>query len=423
MPIHFNDSTSHLAEPPSPSVYAIVPAGGSGSRVGADKPKQYLDLLHRNGKNISVIEETVSILLACPSIAGVIVVVAPDDTFAHQVFAKMLATSGPRVELLFEGGATRRDSVLAGCRHIKHRTTQSSTLPWCLVHDAARPGVTVSEVQALIEKLIVHPVGGLLATPLADTIKQADVKSRDTVQLTLDRSLLWAAQTPQMFLLDTLLAALEKNDDVTDEASAIEALGLSPLLVEGSRKNFKITTQEDLAIMRELKMTANKLHISPATVRIGQGFDSHPLVPGRPLILGGVNIPCDRGLLGHSDADALLHAITDAILGATGKGDIGRWFPDTSASYAGADSAELLRTVIAQISAEGWTVGNIDATIIAQSPKLEPYMVSMVEKIASVLAVGISQVNVKAKTNEKLGHLGRGEAIAVHAVAMMFKQV
>jgi 2-C-methyl-D-erythritol 4-phosphate cytidylyltransferase / 2-C-methyl-D-erythritol 2,4-cyclodiphosphate synthase len=422
MPIHFNDSTSQLADLSLPPVYAIVPAGGSGSRVGADKPKQYLDLLRRNGNSISVIEETVSVLLACPRIAGVIIVVAPDDPYAQKVFAKMLATSGSRVELCFEGGATRRDSVLAGCRYIKQRTSQASIPPWCLVHDAARPGVTVNEVQAMVEKLVVHPVGGLLAMPLADTIKQAHVNSRDTVQSTLDRSLLWAAQTPQMFLLDTLLIALEKNDDVTDEASAIEALGLSPLLIEGSRQNFKITTQEDLAIMRELKMNANNLGISPASMRIGQGFDSHALVPGRPLILGGVKIACDRGLLGHSDADALLHAITDAILGATGKGDIGRWFPDTSTAYAGADSAELLRTVITQISATGWIVGNVDATIIAQSPKLEPYMDAMVEKIAGVLCVSVSQVNIKAKTNEKLGHLGRGEAIAVHAVAMMFKQ-
>jgi 2-C-methyl-D-erythritol 4-phosphate cytidylyltransferase / 2-C-methyl-D-erythritol 2,4-cyclodiphosphate synthase len=421
MPINFIDSTLLSIDPTSGVVYAIVPAGGSGSRVGANMPKQYLELFSQNGRSVTVIEEAVSRLLGCSHIAGVVVVVAPDDKYADNVFSNLLKVSSKRLDLLFEGGVTRRSSVLAGCRYIKRNRPSDARETWCLVHDAARPGVTEQEVQRMIETLIVHSVGGILATPIADTVKQAQASAGNVIQRTLDRSLLWSAQTPQMFRIDMLLQALETNESATDEASAIEALGFSPLLLEGGRQNFKITTKEDLGMMRALKMNAYMHKVGPGSMRVGQGYDSHALVPGRPLILGGIRIACDRGLLGHSDADALLHAITDAVIGATGKGDIGRWFPDTSAAFAGADSAELLRQVMVKTASEGWLVGNVDATIIAQSPKLEPYMQAMVEKIASVLNVDASQVNVKAKTNEKLGHLGRGEAIAAHAVVMLFR--
>jgi 2-C-methyl-D-erythritol 4-phosphate cytidylyltransferase / 2-C-methyl-D-erythritol 2,4-cyclodiphosphate synthase len=400
-------------------IWAIVPAGGVGSRIGAAIPKQYLELWCRDGKSVSVIEETVTVLLRCASIVKVIVVVAPDDAYAKKIFAELLKREKDKVELLFEGGATRRDSVLAGCRYVKKASVRNSST-WCLVHDAARPGVSEASIEAMIERLRGHPVGGLLAIPLADTVKQSLGNDSTVVSKTLDRAILWAAQTPQMFPVEMLVTALEANANVTDEASAVEALGLQPVLVPGEKQNFKITTPEDLAMMKAIKML-NPLSKSIPNIRIGQGFDSHAFVPGRPLILGGVCIPCERGLLGHSDADALLHAITDAVLGATGKGDIGRWFPDTSSEFAGADSAVLLTRVIKQIYAEGWLIGNVDATIIAQSPKLEPHMVAMVERIAQVLGIEVSRVNIKAKTNEKLGHLGRGEAIAVHAVAMLFK--
>jgi 2-C-methyl-D-erythritol 4-phosphate cytidylyltransferase / 2-C-methyl-D-erythritol 2,4-cyclodiphosphate synthase len=411
-------SPSAQLPPDKTDVWAIVPAGGVGSRVGGDIPKQYLELLQKAGKKVSVIEETVAVLLRCASITRVVVVVAPQDAYASKIFADLLRDNPGRIELLFQGGATRRDSVLAGCRHIMNLSSSENS--WCMVHDAARPGISEAMVQAMIEQLRIHPVGGLLAMPLSDTVKQSLAKGSEIVSRTLDRATLWAAQTPQMFPLTMLTDALATNADVTDEASAIEALGLRPVLVLGDRQNFKITTHEDLVMMRELKMLEKPSH-PPMTIRIGQGFDSHAFVPGRPLILGGIHIPCERGLLGHSDADALLHAITDAVLGATGKGDIGRWFPDTSAEFSGADSAELLSKVMEQIYRQGWVIGNIDATIIAQSPKLEPHMLAMVERIAQVLALDSSQVNIKAKTNEKLGHLGRGEAIAVHAVALLFK--
>jgi 2-C-methyl-D-erythritol 2,4-cyclodiphosphate synthase len=155
--------------------------------------------------------------------------------------------------------------------------------------------------------------------------------------------------------------------------------------------------------------------------RVGQGFDSHALVPGRKLILGGVTIEFDRGLMGHSDADALVHAIIDSLLGAAGGGDIGRCFPDTDPAFAGADSIKLLQRVSEKLRAEGWILGNVDATVIAQAPKLGPYMEAMIARIATALNCEPSQVNIKAKTNEKLGHLGRGEGIAAHAIALLFR--
>jgi 2-C-methyl-D-erythritol 4-phosphate cytidylyltransferase / 2-C-methyl-D-erythritol 2,4-cyclodiphosphate synthase len=401
-------------------VYAIVPAGGTGSRLGAGLPKQYVELFRDSGTRVTVIEQTVKVLLKCESISAVVVVVAPDDKYAGDIFAPLVEVFGDRLVVLFEGGATRRDSVLAGCRFVQKSYLRQDQNPWCLVHDAARPGITSREVEAMIHTLVSHPVGGLLALPLADTIKQSTARGSDLVGTTLDRSTLWAAQTPQMFRVALLVHALATNADVTDESSAVEALGLSPVLINGSRQNFKITTNEDLVMMRDLKNTSTA-YVAPK-IRIGQGFDSHALVPGRPLILGGVRIASDKGLLGHSDADALLHAITDAILGATGKGDIGRWFPDTSAEFEAADSAVLLAKVMTHVYADGWRIGNVDATVIAQAPKLEPYMTAMVGRIAAILQIDITQVNIKAKTNEKLGHLGRGEAIAVHANALLFQE-
>jgi 2-C-methyl-D-erythritol 4-phosphate cytidylyltransferase / 2-C-methyl-D-erythritol 2,4-cyclodiphosphate synthase len=415
--------TTHAAA--AHAIFAIVPAGGTGSRLGSVVPKQYVELRRDAGTSITVIEETVGVLLQCQSIAAVVVVVARDDKYADHVFAPLIKAVGNRLIVLFEGGATRRDSVLAGCRYVQTHYASQDLNPWCLVHDAARPGITSREVEAMIHTLVSHPVGGLLALPLADTVKQSTARGSGLVGTTLDRSTLWAAQTPQMFRVALLVKAIEKalenNADVTDESSAVEALGLSPVLINGSRQNFKITTNEDLVMMRNFKNTS--IAYTAPQIRIGQGFDSHALVPGRPLILGGVRIASDKGLLGHSDADALLHAITDAILGATGKGDIGCWFPDTSAEFEAADSAVLLAKVMTHIYADGWHVGNVDATVIAQAPKLEPYMTAMVERIAAILQIDAAQVNIKAKTNEKLGHLGRGEAIAVHANALLFKEL
>jgi 2-C-methyl-D-erythritol 4-phosphate cytidylyltransferase / 2-C-methyl-D-erythritol 2,4-cyclodiphosphate synthase len=391
--------------------------------MGADRPKQYLPLYRAAQREVSVIEETVNTLLQCKRIASVLVVVAPLDTHAALALGELLNQSNGRLKLLFEGGATRRDTVLAGCRYLQREN--QNTHAWALVHDAARPGVSAQQVTSMIANLVGDPVGGLLALAATDTLKLASDDGK-TVLRTEDRARYWHAQTPQMFRLDVIAKALAVNDETTDEASAIEAIGLKPKLIEGSRHNFKITTTEDLELMRALKedkMTSNSMSVADAVarLRVGQGYDSHALVPGRKLMLGGIHIPFDKGLLGHSDADALLHAVTDALLGATGSGDIGRCFPDTDTQFQDADSAVLLAHVFERLTGDGWALANVDATIIAQAPKLEPYMKLMVARVAEILQCDISQVNIKAKTNERLGHLGRGEAIAVHAVAMMVK--
>jgi 2-C-methyl-D-erythritol 4-phosphate cytidylyltransferase / 2-C-methyl-D-erythritol 2,4-cyclodiphosphate synthase len=418
------------------SVFAIVPAAGFGSRLGSSTPKQYLPI-HRETpleQSMTMLEVTVANLLACDAITAVLVVVAPDDQKAGQVLAKQIDLASGRLAISLEGGATRRDTVLAGCKYwLNAQNTRrwptsvdENKGAWVLVHDAARPGASAAHIEAFVAQLQHDKVGGLLAIPVADTVKQIalgtdGLDALPRVKKTLDRSILWAAQTPQMFRLKLLAQALEKITDVTDEASAIESLGLTPVLVLGSQLNFKVTTQYDLELMQNL-LSHHDPAVAPAAMRIGQGFDSHALVPGRALVLGGVLIPFDKGLLGHSDADALLHAITDALLGAIGGGDIGRRFPDTDAKFRGADSTVLLSQVFLEIQNKGWLLGNIDATVIAQAPKLEPYIDLMIQKIANVLGCSPTQINIKAKTNEKLGHLGRGEAIAVHAIALLIRK-
>ncbi len=390
---------------------ALVPAAGSGQRFGGASPKQYSLLA---GKSMLV--HTVEALLAFPSFEHVLVVVSPTDTQSLTVLANLLAKHTAKLSVVFVGGDTRAQTVRNGLNHLKV-LGQNNPVVW--VHDAARPAIAQAQLRALKLALDTSDAGALLATPVADTLKHV---SGNHVAATHDRSALWQAQTPQCFTLNQLIAALDQaqasNVAVTDEASAIEALGLKPMVVAGSSHNFKVTTPEDAVLMESiLKLNARP----PATFAIGEGMDVHALVPARPLILGGVTIPYHSGLLGHSDADALLHAITDALLGAAGMGDIGRLFPDTDVAYAGADSQRLLKQAYAVVSAAGWRVNNVDATIVAQAPKMAAHIPAMQTNISACLDIEPSQVNVKAKTNERLGWLGREEGIEVRAVLMLHK--
>lgn len=423
-----------------------MPAAGTGSRVGAAMPKQYLDLAGR-----PMLARTAEALTAAPWIERVIVVVAPDDSRAAESVAAL-----SRVTVLAEGGATRRDSVLAGLRAL---VSLEGAQPgdWVLVHDAARPGIDRESLERLRSVLGDHEIGGLLALPVSDTVKcsrRAPAGDQDRVPLTttgparvartLPREGLWLAQTPQMFRVGVLLEALERFADVTDEAAAIERMGLAPCLVEGTRENFKVTTSGDLDAMRRLFGHHRGLETSPRgsddnamndrentdagvqpraaagrRMRVGQGYDVHALVPGRSLVIGGVTVPHGLGLLGHSDADVLLHAITDALLGAASLGDIGRHFPDTDPRFAGADSAVLLAEAARRVRAAGFEIGNVDATVIAQAPKLAPHIPGMVVRIAQTLGVDSACVNIKAKTSERLGFAGRGEGIEAAAIVLL----
>ncbi len=248
--------------------------------------------------------------------------------------------------------------------------------------------------------------GAAPAVPVKDTVKQA---SGHLVTDTPDRASLWAVQTPQVFRRQLYLQALEavQDDSVTDDCQLLERAGMPVELTAGSYENYKITTPDDLK--EEKKM------------RIGHGYDVHRLVEGRPLILGGVNIPWEKGLLGHSDADVLAHAVMDALLGAAALGDIGKHFPDTDPAYKGADSLVLAQKVAELLAQEGWRIGNVDATILCQAPKLAPHIAAMRQNLAAALGVDANQVSVKATTEEKLGFTGEGKGIAVHAVALLEK--
>jgi 2-C-methyl-D-erythritol 4-phosphate cytidylyltransferase / 2-C-methyl-D-erythritol 2,4-cyclodiphosphate synthase len=408
---------------------ALVPAAGVGQRFNAatasDLPKQYVIL---SGQPMLL--HTVKALLAFTPFTHVLVVVSPNDGWAKNVLADLLNQHSPRLKLSFTGGDSRAATVRNGLRYFE--TLGLSPETWVWVHDAARPAISQLQLQGLAQALhgiCLHvapsPMGALLATPVGDTLKRQQPNEPLT---TVSRHQLWQAQTPQCFGLAVLAQALDKAQaagyEITDEASAIELITYSsecsPVIVQGSTHNFKVTHPEDAVLMAAvLRMNMINLPVALPVIAIGEGMDVHALVTGRPLILGGVTIPHSKGLQGHSDADALLHAITDALLGAAAMGDIGRLFPDTEAQYSGADSQFLLTKAYAKVAAAGWRVANVDATIVAQAPKMASHIPAMQVNIAACLNVAVSQVNIKAKTNEKLGWLGREEGIETRAVLLL----
>lgn len=425
-----------------PALWALVPAAGSGSRAGPGGPKQYRPWRDRPVLAHSL--ETLSELRHWPSYAATLVVVAADDQgwespAMQAALGSSQSQSGSAVRRLVAapiGGGTRRESVLAGLRAISEAAGEAGQADWVLVHDAARPGLSEAGLARLVQACLESGRGGLLALPVADTLKQMSLTDDGpVVGQTIPRDGLWAAQTPQMFPLGQLLAALESAPNATDESSAMEAAGYSPLLVLGDPANAKLTFPHDFEgspddpsvppvgseTERCLPMTDSSAATTLPTLqglpRIGQGFDVHALVAGRPLIIGGVHLPYDRGLLGHSDADVLLHAISDALLGAACLGDIGQHFPDTDGQYKNADSRVLLRHVVSLLYGLGLRVLQIDATIIAQAPKMAPHLAAMRAHIEA--DTGCSRINLKATTTERLGFTGRGEGIAAQAVALV----
>jgi len=286
-----------------------------------------------------------------------------------------------------------------------------------VVHDAARPFASHALFTSVIEAADASGAA-IAAMPASDTVKEADEHNGVLhIVRTLPRERVYLAQTPQAFQRQLLSDAIELgrgHPQATDEASLAEQLGHRVQLVEGEASNLKITTEEDLRVSR--LVAGDGRSVLP---RLGVGYDLHRLEPGRPLILGGVTIPHDRGLIGHSDADALSHAITDAILGAAGRGDIGQHFPDTDAAWKGADSIDLLRRAVAIVRTAGYGVANVDAVVIAQSPKLLPHVPAIKVRLAEAIGVDVDDVSVKGKTNESVDAIGRNEAIAVHAVALL----
>jgi 2-C-methyl-D-erythritol 4-phosphate cytidylyltransferase / 2-C-methyl-D-erythritol 2,4-cyclodiphosphate synthase len=385
----------------NPRVYvtAIVAAGGRGARVGGPQPKQMLVVGGR-----SILERSVQLLVGHAAVAEVVVAL-PSELAAEPPASFKDATKAVRV---VAGGPRRQDSVANAFAAI------SRDAEIVVVHDAARPFASAGLLSRTIEAAV-KTGAALAALPARDTVKRA---AAGLVEETLPRDTIHLAQTPQAFRRDVLEAALlfgmREGVEATDEATLAERAGYRVSLVEGEATNIKITTPDDLAMAEAL---AGRLGQSVG--RAGVGYDIHRLVEGRPLILGGVTIPFERGLIGHSDADALCHAITEAILGAAAAGDIGRHFPDSDPQWKGASSLDLLRRAAAIVARHGLRVQNVDASILAERPKLAPFVDAMRANLAAALGVDVGQVSVKGKSNEGVGEIGRGEAIAVHATALL----
>lgn len=377
--------------------YAIVLAGGSGSRMGAGRNKVLLEL-----RGIPVITRAVKAFEGL--VEGVVLVSREEDIPAMQ--AAMEAVKVPVT--IVAGGDTRQASVWNGlcalpadCTHV-------------LIHDGARCLVDESTIRRCMAS--VEECGnGVAAIPAIDTIKQVD--DSEIVTATPDRSSLRAVQTPQGFTVELIRRAHEAAQAEgflgTDDASLVERLGVPVRLTLGDRRNIKLTTPEDIQMAE-----AFLPHDFPA-LRIGQGYDVHRLVEGRDLILCGVTVPHTLGLLGHSDADVALHALMDAMLGTMALGDIGKHFPDTDERYRGISSMKLLEHVVSLLDSHHARVTNCDVTIIAQKPKLLPHIPQMRENVAKALHLPLDRVNVKATTTERLSFEGREEGISAQAICMV----
>jgi 2-C-methyl-D-erythritol 4-phosphate cytidylyltransferase/2-C-methyl-D-erythritol 2,4-cyclodiphosphate synthase len=381
-------------------VTAIIAAGGAGRRVGGGVAKQWLELGGR-----TILEHSVQAFTRHPAIGETVVVLPPADAEAPPSW---LTGLGSRVRVV-PGGERRQDSVANGF------DAADASADVVLVHDAARPFVTAEVISRVIAAAAAHGAA-IAAVPVSDTVKRVEHEGGDGEPIIVDtipRDALYLAQTPQGFahgVLRDAVALGRSGVEATDEAMLAERAGHTVRLVEGARSNVKITTAEDL-----------EARSAPAVdrTRVGVGYDLHRLVAGRRLVLGGVDIESDAGPLGHSDGDVVCHAITDALLGAASAGDIGQYFPDTDQAWKDASSLVLLRQIVALVRARGFEVVNVDVVVVLERPKLGAHRDQITATLAEALGVDRSAVGVKAKTNEGVDAVGRGEAIAAHSVALL----
>jgi 2-C-methyl-D-erythritol 4-phosphate cytidylyltransferase/2-C-methyl-D-erythritol 2,4-cyclodiphosphate synthase len=387
------------------STSAIITAGGSGQRMGGTTPKQFLPLA-----GVPVLVHTVRAFQRTPAIDQIILVVPAE----HLEFANLLVQQYnlKRCRVIM-GGILRQDSVEQGLQ-------AASEAEYLVIHDGVRPLVSPALIEKCLKGAMTHGAA-ITALPVKDTLKAV---FDQTITETVDRTNLWQAQTPQAMkrslLAEAYRQAKQDNFVGTDEASLLEHIGCKAAIVTGSEMNLKITHPEDLNLAEALLLEKKMSSICP--VRIGHGYDAHALVRERDLILGGVSVPHSKGLLGHSDADVVTHALCDALLGAAGLGDIGRHFPDSEAQYKGIDSLKLLKKVMELLGRQGLQPGNADITIIAQQPKLAPYLDQMRDNLAAVCLLEQKEINLKATTTEGLGFTGRQEGIACHAVVTLYPQ-
>ena len=376
------------------SAWAVLVAAGRGTRAGLDANKVFYPVEGR-----SPLSRSLDAIAQTGLYEGIVLVLAKDDFLAYRALAEREGAC-PLVKSVVAGGKTRQESVFAGLKVVPE------SVEWVSIHDAARPFAGEALFRATLDAAR-ETGSGVISTDVTDTVKR--VEEGRAVE-TLDRERLRAVQTPQSFRREEILrahmAALADGFAGTDDASLYEREFGSATLVtaDGARENVKLTHRGDFL---------------RGDVRMGTGYDVHRLVEGRPLVLGGVTIPWEKGLLGHSDADVALHALMDAMLGALGEGDIGRHFPDSDEQYRGIASTELLRRVVELTRNKGYRVGNCDVTIVAQAPKLAPYIEEMRANVARVLGVDVSRANIKATTTERLGFEGEGLGISAQAVAVM----
>jgi len=369
---------------------AVIVAAGRSERMGANKM-----LLEIGGK--PVLWHTFCTFERCAAIDEM-VLVASEET---EELCRRLAGKTDKPCHVVLGGERRQDSVKNGLAVIPHADIVA-------IQDGARPFTTERMIVDSIESAKQYG-SGVVAIPMSDTVKRAE---GGIIKETIDRRQLIRMQTPQTFDYKLICMAYERmGTDVTDDASLLEAMGMEVYTVMGSENNIKLTNAEDV------KRAEAILGVCP--VRIGMGEDHHLLVEGRKLILGGVEIPYEKGLLGHSDADVLVHAVTDALLGAAALGDIGQHFPDSDPAYKGADSLVLLARAAALLREKGYEIVNTDATVTAQRPKLMPHIPVMREKLAAAMGVAASAVSVKATTSEGMDAVGRGEGMTARAIAMI----
>lgn len=386
-------------------VAALIVAAGRGARAAsnAGQPKQYC---HLGGE--AVLTRTIGAFAGHPGIGDVLVVVHPDDA---KLYAD--ATSGYAGRLLapVTGGARRQDSVRAGLEGLEAHRPDA-----VLIHDAARPFVDAELITRVIAMLESH-TGALPCLPVTDTLKRG---KDGRIAGTVAREDLWRAQTPQGFKFDAILAAhraaaQDPTLEFTDDAAVAEWFGLDVALVEGSEQNRKLTTAEDLTIADDLlrKKSGN----APGTIRVASGYDVHALGPGDAVVLCGVHIPHTKRLVGHSDADVGLHALTDALLGTIADGDIGVHFPPSDDRWRGAASDIFLKAAADKVGARGGEIVHVDVTLLCESPRIGPHREAMRSRMAEILGIEVGQVSIKATTNEGLGFVGRGEGIAAMATA------
>jgi 2-C-methyl-D-erythritol 4-phosphate cytidylyltransferase/2-C-methyl-D-erythritol 2,4-cyclodiphosphate synthase len=375
---------------------ALVVAAGRGTRLKSERPKQYLPL-----GGIPLLRRTVNALLSHPEIGQLRVVYHPEDRELYAAAIHGLDLLPP-----VPGGATRQESSRLGLESLAGMQPG-----YVLIHDAARPFVD----RNLIDRVLValdRDDGAIPALAVSDTIKRG---TNGLIAETVDRRPLWRAQTPQGFHFDAILAAHRRaiGGDLPDDAAVAEKAGLTIRLVDGSEHNFKVTTAEDMT-RAELVVASQQ-----DDIRTGQGFDVHAFGPGDHVWLCGVRVPHDHALVGHSDADVGLHALTDAILGGLGAGDIGMHFPPSDPKWSGAPSSLFLDHAASLVVAAGGRIAHVDVTLVCEQPKISPHRDAMVTRLAEILALPHSRVSVKATTTERLGFTGRGEGIAAYAIATL----